>query len=471
MQTPEEKQRTEDDERKRSAGGQNRAEVQAQRKFGVVPLVLALVILSGSRFASGQERQEQVLFSGAVQVAAGKRFLRSFTTQTNFKNARIAGSVQAQGGSGNDIRVLVAKGQSLIYDSGRRRSVVISVDFSEPGQYVLMFDNTFSLVSPKIVTGTISLVHWGVDEVRNATEQQIAIAHYRQATAIIQRLYAVLKGDEQILGTSQLLGVPTIRLNNEDSINAAANWATNSITVNRGLFRLTDKAGDKGDEVLAATLSHEMSHIFYRHPGYGSTSGQGVKGLFDELRGVTALDRIQEKEADILGIRVACQAGFDPQGMLILMRLFAQLDGGASSFMQNHPSSIERVNYLQVEVARCEQVRSQERPPKRPQTNVATTTQPPSYAASLDIGASTESATMRAWSIDELEPAGDYIQYFFNRPHDIVWAQCQKGYITKSAESPTDNHLLREDARGNTLFGILLDQTKRNELVIFCEKQ
>jgi len=35
---------------------------------------------------------------------------------------------------------------------------------------------------------------------------------------------------------------------------------------------------------------------------------------------VTALDRVQETEADILGIRVACQAGFDPQGMLILMR-------------------------------------------------------------------------------------------------------------------------------------------------------
>ncbi len=114
-------------------------------------------------------------------------------------------------------------------------------------------------------------------------------------------------------------------MNNDASINAAANWTTNTIEVNKGLFRLTDAVGQKGEDVLAATLSHELSHIFYRHPGYGSAS-QGLKGFFDELRGVTALDRIQEAEADVLGIRVACQAGFDPQGMLILMRVFGVLD-------------------------------------------------------------------------------------------------------------------------------------------------
>jgi len=71
------------------------------------------------------------------------------------------------------------------------------------------------------------------------------------------------------------------------------------------------------------------------------------------LRGVTALDRVQEKEADVLGIRVACQAGFDPQGMLILMRAFGQADGRANSFMTNHPSAVERRNYLQGEAENC----------------------------------------------------------------------------------------------------------------------
>ena len=311
--------------------------------------------------AQDQDAQRQVLFNGQVQVPPGKRYQLTFTTRSNFKNARIAGNLQAQGGTGNDIRVVVVKGQSLVYDSGRRRSVVMSVDFSEPGQYVLIFDNSFSLVSPKIVAGTISLVHWGMNAEQNEADKQEAITHYTQASRIIQRLYAALKANERVWGTSQLAGVPTIRLVNDGSINAAANWTTNSISVNRGLSRLTDKAGDKGEDVLAATLAHELGHIFYRHPGYGS--GPGVKGLFDELRGVTALDRVQEKEADILGIRVACQAGFDPQGMLILMRVFAQLDGSASSFMKNHPSGIERYNYLQGEASRCEALQS-----KRPET-------------------------------------------------------------------------------------------------------
>ncbi len=107
-----------------------------------------------------------------------------------------------------------------------------------------------------------------------------------------------------------------------------------------------------GEDVLSFVLAHELGHIFYRHPGYGSAT-QGVKGIFDELRGVTALDRVQEQEADLLGIRVACQAGFDPNGALILMDKFAEQDPTANSFMKNHPAAIERRNYLVGEVRRC----------------------------------------------------------------------------------------------------------------------
>jgi hypothetical protein len=320
---------------------------------------------------SDEQRHQSILFNGQVQVPAGKRYSLSFTTRSNFKNARIAGNVHAQGGTGNDIRVLVTKGQSLVFDSGPRRSVVLSVDFSEPGQYVLMFDNSFSLISAKIVTGTISLVHWGTDVEQNEADQEEAVGHYNLATTVIQRLYAALRADERVWGTTQIFATPSIRLSNDDSINAAANWTTNSIQVNKGLFRLTDRAGDQGEDVLASALSHEMSHIFYRHPGYGSVT-QGAKGLFDELRGVTALDRVQEKEADILGIRVACQAGFDPQGMLVLTRVFAQLDSRANSFMMNHPSGIERYNYLQGEAEKCRLLQSQQQQNMAP-TSEATT--------------------------------------------------------------------------------------------------
>ena len=317
-----------------------------------------------ARLAHGQDygdtqRHQEVLFSGQVVVPPGKRYTLPFTTRSNFKNARIAGSVQARGGAGNDIRVLVTKGQSIAYDSGQRRSAVLSVDFSEPGQYILIFDNSFSLVSPKVVAGVISLVHWGVDVEQNDADRQASMEHLSQASRIIQKLYSTLKAQERIWGTTQLFALPTIRLDNDRSINASANWSTNSIKVNRGLFDLTGKAADKGDDVLAATLAHELSHIFYRHPGYGS--GQGLKGFYDELRGVTALDRVQEHEADILGTRVACQAGFDPDGMLILVTTFASMDGSASSFMRNHPSGVERLQYLQTEASKCRTWQEQHR--------------------------------------------------------------------------------------------------------------
>jgi hypothetical protein len=319
-----------------------------------------IVTVSAQDFLADSDRHSQVLFNGQVQVAPAKRYVQSFTTQSNFKNARIAGNIQAQGGTGNDIRVLVAKGNLLVFDSGKRRSVVLSVDCNEPGQYTLIFDNAFSLVSPKVVFGTVSLVHWGVDSERNETDREEAIAHYNIAAGAIRRLYAALKADERVWGTSQLFAMPTIKINNDASINAFANQETNTIQVNKGLFRVVDRLGEKGEDVLAAALSHEMSHIFYRHPRYGST-GLGVKGLFDELRGVTALDRIQEQEADILGIRVACQAGYDAQGMLILVRVFAQLDNSANSFMKNHPSGIERYNYLLAEAANCRSFEAQPR--------------------------------------------------------------------------------------------------------------
>ncbi len=348
--------------------------------------VLATVF--ASLVSAGQvppaERHEQVLFEGQVQVPPGKQYNLSFATLSNFRNARIAGSVQAIGGAGNDIRVLVTKGQTVVYDSGKRRSIVISVDFSEPSQYTLIFSNSFSLVSPKAVTGRISLVHWGVDTEKNADDQRATIEHFNLATSTIQRLYLTLKADETVWGTRQLFGAPVIRLSGNRSINAVSNWTTNSIQVNRGLFDLTERAGERGTDVLAATLSHELSHIFYRHPGYGS--GSGLKGLFDELRGVTALDRIQEVEADVLGIRVVCQSGFDPDGMLILMRVFSAMDQNASSFMRNHPSGIERLKYLQAEADKCRIVQARK--------NTTGTTNPRQAQTSpKDLGIVTEDTT------------------------------------------------------------------------------
>jgi hypothetical protein len=295
---------------------------------------------------------KQVLFDGQVVVPPGKRHVVTFTSRSNLRNARIAGNVQASGGTGNDIRVLVAKGQSLAYDSGRRRSVVLSVDFSEPGQYALIFDNSFSVLSPKTVTGRIVLVSWGVDAARNDEVRAQDAFTFNLATTIVRRLFSTLKADERVMGTSQMTVAPTIRIVHDKSVNAAADWATNIMFVNTGLFEFASRAGEKQSDILAGVMAHELGHIFYRHPGYGGATN-GMKGLLEEFIGANALDRAQEKEADILGIRVACQAGYDPEGLIIFMEYTTSLDTTPTSYMKNHPAAIERVQYLRPEAASC----------------------------------------------------------------------------------------------------------------------
>ncbi len=62
------------------------------------------------------------------------------------------------------------------------------------------------------------------------------------------------------------------------------------------------------------------------------------------------------------------------------MRVFAQLDSSASSFMKNHPAAIERYNYLQGQAAKCQSLRSGQRPATQ-ETQVATPVSPSSPAA------------------------------------------------------------------------------------------
>lgn len=148
-----------------------------------------------------RQMQRAILFNCQVQEPSGKRYnVTLLSTRTNYRDARIAGNLQAQGGAGNDIRVLAVRGQSVIYDSGRRRSVVISVDSREPGEYVLVFDNSSSVVSPKIVAENLPLIHRGVNAEQHESDKQESSAHYTHASGIIERLYVALKVDERVSG-------------------------------------------------------------------------------------------------------------------------------------------------------------------------------------------------------------------------------------------------------------------------------
>jgi hypothetical protein len=82
---------------------------------------------------------------------------------------KVGGNFEASGGSGNDIRVLVMTKRdflnwennihaNFLYDSGQQTSTKLDVSLdSGEKEYVIVFDNTFSLLSDKVVTANIFL--------------------------------------------------------------------------------------------------------------------------------------------------------------------------------------------------------------------------------------------------------------------------------------------------------------------------
>lgn len=99
--------------------------------------------------------------------------------------------------------------------------------------------------------------------------------------------------------------------------------------------------------MLAGVIGHELAHLFYRHPGDRS------RGLWGEIIGALPIDRKQEEQADVLGTRVACQVGYDPDGLAQFMKLLIANTGNHGDFGSTHPSSKGRIAMIQQVARQC----------------------------------------------------------------------------------------------------------------------
>ena len=108
------------------------------------------------------------LVSGNVEVGPGQIKWVNFTVPPNAANAKVTGEFHAFGGAGNDIQVVITDPfdfenwknghpTNVVYASSKVTNGVISVRNLSPGNYVVAFDNRFSIVSRKEVTGNITL--------------------------------------------------------------------------------------------------------------------------------------------------------------------------------------------------------------------------------------------------------------------------------------------------------------------------
>jgi predicted Zn-dependent protease len=127
------------------------------------------------------------------------------------------------------------------------------------------------------------------------------------------------------------------------------------------------------DDELAAVMGHEMSHALREHsrerasqqlatgigaslagvvadiflPGSGQL-GAGVAGAAGQLAYNLPYSRIQETEADRMGVELAARAGYDPRAAIALWQKMAKLSSGGAppQILSTHPSHETRIKDL-----------------------------------------------------------------------------------------------------------------------------
>jgi predicted Zn-dependent protease len=166
----------------------------------------------------------------------------------------------------------------------------------------------------------------------------------------------------------------------EDSPNAFA-LPGGKIGVHSGMLRVATN-----QHQLAAVLAHEVAHVLARHTnerisqemamqqGLGliqaianpvSPTGQALMGLLGvgaQYGVLMPYSRLQESEADLLGLDLMAKAGFDPRESINLWQNMARAGGAEPvEFLSTHPSSATRMQDLQQRIPKDLEVSRQAR--------------------------------------------------------------------------------------------------------------
>ncbi|MDT8407224.1 MAG: M48 family metallopeptidase [Methylococcales bacterium] len=142
----------------------------------------------------------------------------------------------------------------------------------------------------------------------------------------------------------------------------------NKIGVHTGLLKVA-----QDQHQLAAVIGHEIGHVLARHSNermsqeMAVSSGMalvqaaaapqtalgqtavGLLGLGAQYGVLMPYSRAHESEADIIGLKLMAQAGFDPNASVQLWRNMATASSSAAppEFLSTHPSHATRIQQLQ----------------------------------------------------------------------------------------------------------------------------
>ena len=159
------------------------------------------------------------------------------------------------------------------------------------------------------------------------------------------------------------------------------------IAVYTGILPIT-----QNEDGLAAVMGHEVAHATMRHGGKRMTQsslsnaamsivgaglgmtemGDGAKGTLMTIMGAGAqygvmlpFSRGHETEADLIGIRYAIRAGYDPWEAPKLWERMAELGSGGPEFLSTHPDPLNRAKKLREMIPQILEEEKDWRPKKQ----------------------------------------------------------------------------------------------------------
>jgi predicted Zn-dependent protease len=114
-----------------------------------------------------------------------------------------------------------------------------------------------------------------------------------------------------------------------------------------GLLKVT---GDS-DDFLATVLSHEMAHALAHHASERVARAKSPQGILDSL----SYGRMQEEEADHIGIFLMAFAGYDPGRAPVFWRQMhaARKGGEVWEIFSSHPNDESRIRALSAQAPRA----------------------------------------------------------------------------------------------------------------------
>jgi len=133
-----------------------------------------------------------------------------------------------------------------------------------------------------------------------------------------------------------------------------------------GVYTGMLKVAENQDQ-LAAVLGHEVGHVLAQHgnermsqqqltnvalavaaeSGYVDTASMQALGLGAQIGLLLPYSRTHESEADIIGLGLMADAGFDPRQSVQLWKNMEKSGGGAPpEFLSTHPASSTRIDDL-----------------------------------------------------------------------------------------------------------------------------